>query len=143
MLNNFNELDRRRFITNLTLTTLGVSVIPSFAESLDINNNNGKKLIFLYMDGGMSHVDTFDPHPGTAEGGPVGAISTNVDGIQISEFLPNLSNHMDNLSIIRSMYSTQGAHAQGKYFMHTGYQQRGSVVHPTLGSWSMLSLIHI
>ena len=46
MLNNFNELDRRRFITNLTLTTLGVSVIPSFAESLDINNNNGKKLIF-------------------------------------------------------------------------------------------------
>ena len=35
MLNNFNELDRRRFITNLTLTTLGVSVIPSFAESLD------------------------------------------------------------------------------------------------------------
>jgi len=63
--------------------------------------------------------------------------ATNVDGIQISEFLPNLSNHMNNLSIIRSMYSTQGAHAQGKYFMHTGYQQRGSVVHPTLGSWSM------
>ena len=137
MLNSFNELDRRKFISNLTLASLGVSVIPSFAESLNLVNNNGKKLIFLYMDGGMSHIDTFDPQPGTAEGGPVGAISTNVDGIQISEFLPNLSNHMDNLSIIRSMYSTQGAHAQGKYFMHTGYQQRGSVVHPTLGSWSM------
>ncbi|NNJ70219.1 MAG: DUF1501 domain-containing protein, partial [Kiritimatiellales bacterium] len=46
--------------------------------------------------------------------------------------------HMDKLAIIRSMYSTQGAHAQGNYMMHTGYQQRGSIVHPTLGAWSML-----
>ena len=86
------------------------------------------------MDGGISHLDTFDPHPGTDEAGPVKAIGTNVDGIQISEYMPNLANHMDKLSIIRSMYSTQGAHAQGKYLMHTGYQQRGTVVHPALGS---------
>ena len=62
------------------------------------------------MDGGMSHLDTFDPHPGTDEAGPVKAIGTNVDGIQISEFMPNLANHMNKLSVIRSMYSTQPMH---------------------------------
>ena len=136
MLNKTSELNRRAFINNLTLTTFGLSIYPTFAQQ-NITLNNNKKLIFLFMDGGMSHLDTFDPHPNTDEAGPVKAIPTNVDGIQISEFLPNLANHMDNLSIIRSMYSTQGAHAQGKYLMHTGYQQRGSIVHPTIGSWSM------
>jgi hypothetical protein len=55
----------------------------------------------------------------------------------ISEFFPNLASQMDKLAIIRSMYSTQGAHSQGNYYMHTGYQKRGSIVHPTLGSWAM------
>lgn len=136
MLNKADEITRRNFINGLVLTTFGVSAYPSYAQ-FNGHLANDKKLIFLFMDGGMSHLDTFDPHPNTDEAGPVKAINTNVDGIQISEFLPNLANHMDNLSIIRSMHSTQGAHAQGKYFMHTGYQQRGSIVHPTLGSWSM------
>ena len=137
MLNKLNHIERRKFINRLTLATLGVTASSSIAENLFRNIVNDKKLIFLYMDGGMSHVDTFDPHPGTAEAGPVKAINTNVDGIQLTEFMPNLANHMNNLSIIRSMYSTQGAHAQGKYLMHTGYQQRGTVVHPTLSSWSL------
>ena len=137
MLNQFNPLKRRQFLDRLTLATLGVTTSSSLAEKIVGPPPSNKKLIFLYMDGGMSHLDTFDPHPGTDEAGPVKAIGTNVDGIQISEFMPNLANHMNKLSVIRSMYSTQGAHAQGKYLMHTGYQQRGTVVHPALGSWSL------
>jgi len=135
-----NELGRRRFMSNIARTALGVGVGAPFLHPALANvlPNNDKKLIFLYMAGGMSHLDTFDPHPGTEEAGPVKAIPTNVDGIQISEFFPETAKHMDKLAIIRSMYSTQGAHGQGTYLMHTGYNPRGSIVHPTLGAWSML-----
>jgi hypothetical protein len=134
------ELGRRGFMSNVAKTALGVGVgmpfmNPAMAEMLP---KTDKKLIFLYMAGGMSHLDTFDPHPGTEEAGPVKAIGTNVDGIQLSEYFPETAKHMDKLAIIRSMYSTQGAHGQGNYLMHTGYDPRGSIVHPTLGSWSML-----
>jgi hypothetical protein len=139
ILHTSNELSRRGFMGNLARATMGVGVgmpflQPAMAELLPKTN---KKLIFLYMAGGMSHLDTFDPKPGTAEGGPVKAIRTNADGVMISEFFPNLASQMDKLAIIRSMYSTQGAHQQGNYYMHTGYQKRGSIVHPTLGSWAM------
>ncbi|MDZ8119590.1 DUF1501 domain-containing protein [Pontiella agarivorans] len=134
------ELGRRSFMSRIAKSALGVGVgahfiNPALAAALP---NTDKKLIFLYMAGGMSHLDTFDPHPGTKEGGPVKAIGTNVDGIQISEFFPHTAKQMDKLTVIRSMYSTQGAHQQGNYLMHTGYDPRGSIVHPTLGSWSML-----
>ena len=66
MLNKLNHIERRKFINRLTLATLGVTASSSIAENLFRNIVNDKKLIFLYMDGGMSHVDTFDPHPGTA-----------------------------------------------------------------------------
>jgi len=134
------ELGRRGFISNIAKTALGVGVGMPFLNPAMANvlPKTDKKLIFLYMAGGMSHLDTFDPHPGTDEAGPVKAIGTNVDGIQLSEFFPETAKHMDKLAVIRSMYSTQGAHAQGNYFMHTGYAPRGSIVHPTLGAWSML-----
>lgn len=138
--NQFSELGRRGFMANVAKAALGVGVgapflNPAFADALP---KSDKKLIFLYMAGGMSHLDTFDPHPGTEEAGPVEAIGTNIDGIQLSEFFPETAKHMDKLAVIRSMYSTQGAHGQGNYLMHTGYNPRGSIVHPTLGSWSML-----
>jgi hypothetical protein len=140
LFNQTSELGRRSFMSNIARTALGVGVGMPFLNpaTADVLPDNDKKLIFLYMGGGMSHLDTFDPHPDTAEAGPVKAIGTNVDGIQLSEFFPETAKHMDKLAIIRSMYSTQGAHAQGNYMMHTGYAPRGSIVHPTLGSWSML-----
>ncbi len=141
--NRFNQagqLGRRGFMSRVAKTALGVGVGAPFINPAlaGVLPNTDKKLIFLYMAGGMSHLDTFDPHPGTEEAGPVKAIATNVDGIQISEFFPHTAQQMDKLAIIRSMYSTQGAHGQGNYLMHTGYDPRGSIVHPTLGSWSML-----
>ena len=140
LFNTSSELGRRGFMSRVAKTALGVGVgagfmNPALAATLP---KTDKKLIFLYMAGGMSHLDTFDPHPGTEEAGPVKAINTNVDGIQLSEFFPHTAQQMDKLAIIRSMYSTQGAHGQGNYLMHTGYDPRGSIVHPTLGAWSML-----
>ena len=72
MLNQFNPLKRRQFLDRLTLATLGVTTSSSLAEKIVGPTPSNKKLIFLYMDGGMSHLDTFDPHPGTDEAGPSG-----------------------------------------------------------------------
>ncbi len=88
------------------------------------------------MNGGMSHLDTFDTKPGAETQGPVESIKTSADGVQISEYFPKLADQMHNVAVINSMNSTQGAHAQGRYFMHTSYFIRGTIKHPDMGAWT-------
>ena len=68
-----------------------------------------RHVIFLYMAGGMTHVDTFDPKPQNKEVmGETNAISTTADGIQIGHWLPKTAQQMHNASLIRSLTSNQG-----------------------------------
>jgi Protein of unknown function (DUF1501) len=91
-------------------------------------------VILLWMGGGQSHIDTWDPKPGTDTGGPFSAIDTSVKGIKISEHLPNLARRFDDLSLIRSLTSREGSHERARYLLHTGYVPLGSFQHSTLGS---------
>lgn len=140
IINRSDELSRRGFLSQTAGGLLGVSLMPSLAPtSLFAQTRNpsakANKVIYLYMSGGMSHMDTFDPKPGADEQGPVQAIDTNVDGIKISECLPSLARQMDKMALVRSLSSTQGAHEQGQYFMHSSYTPRGTIQHPGLGAW--------
>ncbi|MDB2347123.1 MAG: DUF1501 domain-containing protein [Verrucomicrobiales bacterium] len=140
IINRSDELSRRGFLSQTAGGLLGVSLMPSLAPtSLFAQTRNpsakANKVIYLYMSGGMSHMDTFDPKPGADEQGPVQAIDTNVDGIKISEYLPSLARQMDKMALVRSLSSTQGAHEQGQYFMHSSYTPRGTIQHPGLGAW--------
>lgn len=137
------ELDRRRFMINAARSYLGVSVAPMLGASLASplmgqTQSNGRKtaehVIFLNMAGGMSHLDTFDVKPGKDVQGPVEAIKTNAD-FQISQYLPKTAGVADKMCIINSMTSTQGAHEQGQYTLHSSYSQRGTITHPSMGSW--------
>jgi hypothetical protein len=84
----------------------------------------------------MSHLDTFDPRPENKEvQGDTDVISTNVDGIRISNSLPRVAKQMDKIALINSLNSTQGAHEQGQYYMHTSYTLRSSIRHPAMGAW--------
>lgn len=136
---------RRSFLSHAAKTFLGVGALPlasrvaSGAPSAAVGGS-AKRVIYLYMSGGMSHLDTFDPKPGAETQGPVEAINTNVSDIRISEYFPEMANHMDKVAIINSLNSTQGAHAQGRYFMHTSYFMRGTIKHPDLGAYSSLLL---
>ncbi len=107
--------------------------MSAFAQIDDIVPR-AKHCIVLFMNGGPSQVDTFDPKPGTLNGGPFKAISTSAKGIQFSEHLPLLAEQAHHLSIIRSMVSREGNHERARYLLHTGYAPTGSVKHPTLGS---------
>ncbi len=120
---------------------LGVGTLPVL-NSLALPNHQLSKsgaaqsVVYVYLTGGMSHVDTFDTKPGMDVQGPVESIDTSADGIQVSQFFPALAKQMHHFAIINSMNSTQGAHAQGQYYMHTSYFVRGTIQHPNLGAWS-------
>jgi uncharacterized protein (DUF1501 family) len=94
----------------------------------------GKACILLWMQGGPSQFETFDPKPGHANGGETKAISTSVPGIQISENLPQLAKVMKHLAVVRSMSSKEGSHPRATFLLHSGNLPNPSVQYPALGS---------
>lgn len=107
---------------------------PEFAIASG-NPAKAKSVILLFMNGGPSHLETFDPKPGAATGGPTKAIKTRMPGVEISENLPALADVADQLAIIRGMTSKEGSHERAQYLLHTGYAPTGSVGHPSMGAW--------
>src|SRR5947209_7248878 len=94
-----------------------------------------KRCIVLWMDGGPSHKDTFDPKPGTDNSGPFRPIDTSVPGIQISENFPRFSRLMRHAAILRGMSTLEGAHPRARYHLHTGYREgQGGLVDPSPGA---------
>jgi uncharacterized protein (DUF1501 family) len=91
-----------------------------------------KNCILLYMNGGASHIDTFDLKAGNGQFRP---IATAVNGIQVSEHLPRLARQMGDVAVLRGMRTGEGSHRRANYLLHTGYREgAGGLVHPTLGS---------
>lgn len=138
-----NELDRRRFMSTAAKTFLGVNLFPMFgsgiASASTISGARAKRVIYLYMSGGMSHVDTFDPKPRKKDiMGETEAIATSADGIQVGHYLPKTAKVMDKVCVVNSVTSKQGAHEQGSYVMRTSYAPRGTITHPTIGAWTMM-----
>jgi len=97
-----------------------------------------RQVVFLFMVGGPSQFETFDPKPGTSNGGPTTAIPTAVPGLHIASSLPLLAQRMDRIALLRGMSTKEGNHDRARYLMHTGYPPTPTVVHPSLGS--LLSL---
>lgn len=128
-------------MTGVAKSCLGVSAILSAQDLLGAEMTSkhvptARHVIFLYMGGGMTHVDTLDPKPNNKEVmGETSAINTSADGIQLGHWLPKTAQEMHRATLIRSLNTNQGAHAQANYLLHTSYQRRGTIVHPTMGAW--------
>lgn len=93
-----------------------------------------KSLIVLWMNGGPSHIDTWDPKTGKTQGRHK-SIATSVPGVRISEHLPELARRANKLAIVRGMTSKEGNHVRAQYLLHTGYAPTPTVQHPSLGGW--------
>lgn len=93
-----------------------------------------KRIIVLYMNGGPSHIDTWDPKNG-ATGGKHKSIATRAPGVRICEHMPRLAEMGDKLAIVRGLSSKEGNHQRAQYLMHTGYSPNPTVAHPSLGGW--------
>lgn len=122
----------------LGVGALGLTTRSGAAPDLEkLGGGKAKQIIYLYMDGGMSQLETFDTKPGHEYQGPTKTINTNVDGIKISNNLPLLAKQADKYSIIRSLASSSGAHDQANYLMHTSYEVRATIRHPGMGAWAL------
>lgn len=108
--------------------------LPALAEETAANPARKRACILLWMSGGPSQTDTFDPKPDHENGGGTKAIETSVPGIQIGEHLPKLAKQMQHVAIIRSMSSKEGDHGRATYLMRTGYLPQGPIHYPTMGS---------
>jgi uncharacterized protein (DUF1501 family) len=110
--------------------------MPSIARADSVAPAKAKAIIQLWLNGGPSHLDTFDPKPGTATGGPFKAIKSRAPAIQLSEHLPRVAERADRIAVVRSMSSKEGNHQRAQYLLHTGYAPNPTVIHPSLGAWT-------
>ena len=128
---------RRDFLRVGGLSALGLA-LPDFLRVAEAMPKPRKDVscILLWMGGGPSHIDTFDPKPDAPQEirGDFGAIPTNVSGIQLSDKLPKLAKQMDKFSIIRSCTSPDGSHETASHYLLTGYPGTPSINYPAYGS---------
>lgn len=130
-------LTRRSFFKTGAVGFMGLSMLDLARTTVLAAPNDLAKcdsVILIWLAGGPSHIDTFDPKPGQPTNGPFKPISTSAAGIQISEQLPTVARNMKHAAIIRSLTSKEGSHERATYEMHTGYKPLGSIAHPALGS---------
>lgn len=114
---------------------LGVSFLLPALEGKAADQRGPERatsIIVLWMGGGISQLDSFDPHPESKYGGPVTAIKTTVPEIQFAHNYPRLAEQMHHLSLIRSMVSKEGDHERGTYYVQTGYRPDTTVVYPAM-----------
>lgn len=128
---------RRRDVLHVGgLTALGIGLQDWMASrsagAAPIQPVDAKSCILIWLDGGPSHLETFDlkPDAPTEVRGPFRPISTNVAGISISEYLPETARVMDKIAIVRSMTSTLGEHNFASHYLLTGYKPTPALVYP-------------
>lgn len=97
-------------------------------------NERPKSFVLVWLSGGPSQLETWDPHPGTKIGGPTKAIDTSLKGVQIASNFERTADVLHNYSVIRSMTSKEGDHERGAYYMLSGYRPDPTVIHPSLGA---------
>lgn len=93
-----------------------------------------KRVLVVFLAGGVSQLESWDPKPKTDTGGPFRAIPTATPGLHISELLPKTAQHMDKLSVIRSINTRNGDHGKGQYQMLHGRNEMPGTDYPTLGA---------
>jgi hypothetical protein len=115
----------------------GALLAPAPVGAADQGSRPARSVIQIWMWGGPSHLDTFDPKPnaGSAYTGPLTATqATNVPGIEIGQLFPRLARQADKYSIIRSMTHGINSHETAAYLMQTGNAPGSGAVFPSLGA---------
>src|SRR5215510_13874707 len=121
-----NRFARRTLLQATAGTFTGMLLARVLASdearaALPAQTKRPKSIIVLWMNGGPSHLDTWDPKPGTPQAGPAKAIKTAIADLMISEHLPQLAQQAKKLCVVRSGTSKEGNHQRAQYLLHTGY----------------------
>ncbi len=127
---------RRDFLHAGALSLMGLTLADWFALKGKAAQDRDVNCIMLFLVGGPSHIDTWDPKPNAPAEvrGPFPPIATNVPGMRFTELFPRMARHADKISLIRSMYHTATAvHDTGYQMMQTGRLFSGGIEHPHIG----------
>lgn len=130
-----HRLSRRRFLGGVGATAatgmLGGLVRPAIAEDL---RQRDKQVIFIWLDGGMSQFESWDPKPHTEFGGPFRSIATSVPEIRVSELMRHTAQQMHHLTVVRSASTQDNSHSAGVARIQRGDPKNRGVDYPFFGS---------
>ena len=133
-----HEVSRRQWLGStaaasgaLAVGGLGGLVSPVVAEQLAAKD---KQVLFVWIDGGMSQYESWDPKPGTQFGGPFRPIQTSLPGVQICELMPRSAKVMHHLALVRNMCTQDNSHSAGVPRIQRGDPKDRGVVYPFFGS---------
>ncbi|MEM9703165.1 MAG: DUF1501 domain-containing protein, partial [Planctomycetota bacterium] len=127
---------RRHALQAFAASAAGASMsgwLPALAAAAE-GKTPPRSVILLWMTGGPSQLDTFDPKPDHENGGEFAAIDTAVAGVKIAEHLPGIAQRLDRCAILRSLSTPEGDHGRATFLARTGYKPGGVVDYPTLGA---------
>jgi hypothetical protein len=138
MLMRCDGVSRRRFLKVGFLGGVGLS-LPDWlhleARAAEQGQPRGKSAIFIFLDGGQAHQDSWDPKPEGGEcAGEFRPIKTNVPGLEVCEHMPRLAGQADKVAVVRGVHDAIGVHGRGMTLVRSGNRPRASLQYPDLGS---------
>src|SRR5687768_954147 len=135
--NKEGVLARRDVLRGISAASLAAGTL-SFSDLVSAHagdlRKRGRACILLWMQGGPSQFETFDPKAEHEDGGETKAVATSVSDIQIADNCPRTAQVMQHLALLRWMTTKEGNHERASFLLHTGYVPTNSIKHPTLGS---------
>ena len=142
---SWHRMQRRQWLTTSTRCLGGIG-LTAIAEKLarssesareDRRGRKSKKarsIIILWLQGGPSQLETFDPHAGTKIGGEVQSIATSIPKIEIANTLPLTAELLHLTTLVRSIVSKEGDHERATYQLKTGWRPDPTIIHPSIGA---------
>jgi hypothetical protein len=132
------SLDRRTLLKaaglgGLSWLTLLAHRLARAAEQSP-RRQSARSVILLWLQGGPSQLETFDPHPGTKIAAGTEAVTTAVKGVSLAKGMEQLAAEMQSIALVRSVVSKEGDHERATYQVKTGFRPNPTVVHPSLGA---------
>ena len=126
-------LTRRSFLAGAGASWL-TPVGEWLARQAERSREPARSLIVLWLAGGPSQLETFDPHPDSRIAAGTKAIATAVRGIRLAAGYERLAEELPSLALVRSLVSKEGDHERGTYLLRTGYRPDPTVAHPSIGA---------
>ena len=116
----------------LAATAFGAGALTGLAD--EAPKIKDKQVLFVWIDGGMSQLESWDPKPNTPFGGPFRPIATSVSGVQVSELMPRTAKQMQHLVVLRNMATKDNSHSAGVPRIQRGDPKNRGVTYPFFGS---------
>lgn len=136
-----HDVSRRAFLSHSLAVgsgaLLGTTGAVHALDEPDLNSAlraSGRSVILLWLAGGASQMETWDPKPGVPTGGPFASIPTSLPDVRISELMPKMAERMHRISVVRSIDSGDAGHGTASRTMLRGRKNEPALTYPCMGS---------